>query len=42
MQPLGPLGTKNCSNGLGRITKMAGMPIYGKNLKKSSSPDPTD
>ena len=24
------------------MTKMAGMPIYGKNLKKSSSPEPTD
>ena len=22
------------------MTKMAAMPIYGKNLKKSSSPDP--
>ena len=25
------------SNGLGHMTKMAAMPIYGKNLKKSSS-----
>ena len=24
------------------MTKMAAMPIYGKNLKKSSSPEPTD
>ena len=23
-----------CSNGRGRVTKMAAMPIYGKNLKK--------
>ena len=25
---------------LGHMTKMAAMPIYGKNLKKSSSPEP--
>ena len=31
-------GTKVCSNGPGHMTKMATMPIYGKNLKKSSSP----
>ena len=30
-------GTEVCSNGLGHMTKMAAMPIYGKNLKKSSS-----
>ena len=28
-------GTKVCSNGPGHMTKMAAMPIYGKNLKKS-------
>ena len=33
-------GTKVCSNGRGHMTKMAAMPIYGKNLKKSSSPEP--
>ena len=27
-------GTKVCSNGPGHMTKMATMPIYGKNLKK--------
>ena len=27
-------GTKVCSNDPGHMTKMAGMPIYGKNLKK--------
>ena len=32
-------GTKVCSNGPGHITKMAAMPIYGKNIKKSSSPE---
>ena len=30
------------SNELGLITNMAAMPIYGKNLKKSSSPEPID
>ena len=24
------------------MTKMAAMPVYGKNLKKSSTPEPTD
>ena len=33
-------GTKVCSNGPGHMTKMAAMPIYGKNLKKKSSPEP--
>ena len=32
-------GTNICSNGPGLMTKMATMPIYGKNLKKSS-PEP--
>ena len=27
------------TNELGHMTNMAAMPIYGKNLKKSSSPD---
>ena len=27
-------------NGTGHMTKMAAMPIYGKNLKQSSSPEP--
>ena len=30
-------GTKVYSNGLWHMTNMAAMPIYGKNLKKSSS-----
>ena len=42
IQPPGTLGKKNCSNGLGHMTNMAAMPIYGKNLKKSSSPEPID
>ena len=33
-------GRKVCSNGPGHMTKMAAMPIYGKNLKKSSAPEP--
>ena len=33
-------GTKVYINGSGHMTKMAAMPIYGKNLKKSSSPEP--
>ena len=32
--------TKVCKNGPGHMTKMAAMPIYAKNLKKSSSPEP--
>ena len=42
IQSQGPLGKKSCSNGLGHMTNMAAMPIYGKNLKKSSSPEPID
>ena len=33
-------GTKVYSNGPGHMTKMATMPIYGKNIKKSSSMEP--
>ena len=33
-------GMKIYINGPGHMTKMAAMPIYGKNLKKSSSPEP--
>ena len=29
-------------NELGHMTNMAVMPIYGKSLKKSSSPEPID
>ena len=31
--------TKVYINGPGHMTKMAAMPIYGKNLKNSSSPE---
>ena len=30
------------TNEFGHMTNMATMPIYGKNLNKSSSPDPID
>ena len=33
-------GRKVYKNGPGHMIKMAAMPIYGKNLKKSSSPEP--
>ena len=42
IQPPGPSGKKSCSNSLGHMTTMAAMPIYGKNLKKYSSPEPID
>ena len=42
IQPPGTLGNKSCSNGLGHMTNMAAMPIYGKNIKKSSAPEPID
>ena len=29
-------------NDLGHMTNMVAMPIYGKTLKKSSSPEPKD
>ena len=40
MQPPGNGGKKVNIIGAGHITKMAAMPIYYKNLKKSSSPEP--
>ena len=42
IQPPEPLVKRSCSNDLGHITNMAAMPIYSKNLKKSSSPEPID
>ena len=44
IQPPGPLGKKSCSDGQGHMTmtNMAAMPIYGKNLKKKTSPEPLD
>ena len=40
MEPPWDGGTNICSNGPGHMTKMAAMPIYGKNLNKSSSLEP--
>ena len=40
MEPPWDGGTKVCSNGPGHMTKMAAMPIYGKNLKNSSFQEP--
>ena len=39
-EPLLNGGTRVCSNGPDHMTKMAAMPIHGKNLKKSSSLEP--
>ena len=33
---------KTYTNKLGHMTNMAAMPIPGKNLKKSNSPEPID
>ena len=40
MEPPWDGGMKVCSNDQGQRTKMADMPIYGKNLKKYFSPEP--
>ena len=42
MKARGRMGMKIYINELGHITNMAAMPIYGKTLKKSSSPEPID
>ena len=42
MKAWGRIGLKIYSNELGHITNMAAIPIYGKNLKKSFSPEPID
>ena len=42
MKAWGRIGMKIYTNELGHMTNMAAMPIYGKNLKKSSSPEPID
>ena len=34
MEPQLDGGTKVCSNGPGHMTRMAAIPIYGKNIKK--------
>ena len=40
MEPQWDRGTKVYSNGIGHMTKMAVIPIYGKNKKNSSSLEP--
>ena len=40
VEPPWERGTKVCINGPGHMTKMAVMPICGKDLKKSSTPEP--
>ena len=40
VEPPWDWGMKDCSNGPGHMTSVAAMPIYGKNLKKSSSLGP--
>ena len=42
MKAGGRIGMKIYTNELGHMTNMAVMPIYGKNLKKSSSSEPID
>ena len=42
MKAWGRIGMKIYTNELGHMTNMATMSIYGKNLKKSSSPEPID
>ena len=42
MKAWGRIGIKIYTNELGHLTNMATMPIYGKNLKKSSSSEPID
>ena len=40
MKARGRIGMKFYTNELGQMANMAAMPIYGKHLKKSSSPEP--
>ena len=42
MKAWGRIGMKIYTNELGHMTNMAAMPIYGKNLNKSSSREPID
>ena len=42
MKALGRMGMKIVTNELGHMTNMTALPIYGKNLKKFSSPEPLD
>ena len=40
MEPPWDGGTKVCSTGPVHMTKVTAMPMYGKNVTKSSSPEP--
>ena len=40
LEPPWDMGMIVCSNGPGHMTNISAMPIYGKNLKKSSSLEP--
>ena len=42
MKALGGIGMKIYINELSHMINMAAMPIYGQNLKESSSPEPID
>ena len=42
MKAYGRMGMIIYTNELGHMKTVAAMPIYGKNLKKSSSPEPND
>ena len=42
MKAWGRIGMKSYTNELGHMTNMAALPEYGKNLKKSSFPEPID
>ena len=42
MKAKGGMGMKIYTNEFGHMTNMATMPIYGKNLKKSTSPEAID
>ena len=42
LKAYGRMVIKTSSNQSGHMTKMAAMFIYGKNIKKSSSPEPID
>ena len=42
VEPPGTEGTKVCLNGSGHMTNLAALPLYGKNLQKSSSRKPVE
>ena len=42
IEPPGAEGMEICSNSIVHMTNMATTPIFGKILKKSSTPEPVD